>query len=57
MQQCRRFTLIELVVVCVIMMLAIGLGAGSLRQRSGPAKFEQAVRDFQHMQYFLHFRE
>ena len=23
MQQCRRFTLIELVVVCVIMMLAI----------------------------------
>ena len=47
MRQCRSFTLIELVVVCVIMMLAIGLGAGSLRQRSGPAKFEEAVRDFQ----------
>ncbi len=42
----RSFTLIELVVVTVITALAIGLAANTLRQRSGPAQFDQAAREF-----------
>lgn len=40
------FTLIELVVVCAIIALAVGLGMTSLRS-SGGAKFERTVEGFQ----------
>ncbi len=46
MRMRRSFTLIELVVVTVISALAIGLAANTLRQRSGPAQFDQAAREF-----------
>ena len=40
------FTLIELVVVCAIIALAVGLGMTSMRS-SGSAKFERTVEGFQ----------
>ncbi len=43
----RPFTLLELVVVCAIIALAIGLGTTALRGRSGTAKFNRTVRSFQ----------
>ncbi len=42
----RSFTLIELVVVCAIIALAVGLGMTSMRS-SGSARFERTVEGFQ----------
>ena len=42
----RSFTLIELVVVCAIIALAVGLGTVTMRQ-SGAGRFERTVRGFQ----------
>ena len=42
----RSFTLLELVVVCAIIALAVGLGTATMRG-SGTARFERTVRGFQ----------